>query len=115
MKTLILLLAPLAACTMDAPKSPNAAATGAVAYTCAGGQVLPVTPGAQADGTKSVVIAVDGANYTLLEAPAASGQRFAWPSDVSNFVWLTTGGVGTVLWHYGTNATERPRLTDCKV
>jgi membrane-bound inhibitor of C-type lysozyme len=114
MKTLILLLAPLAACTMTAPTVPDAPAAGTVNYTCKGGYVVPVTYGAEGDGTKSVVITVDGANYTLLEEPVASGQRFAWPSDGSNFVWVTKGGVGTVLWHDGTNGTEAPRFTECK-
>ena len=113
MKTLILLLVPLAACTMAAPKAPDVP-NRAVSYTCKGGDVVPVIYGAEGDGTKSVVIRVDGANYTLLEEPAATGQRFAWPSDGSNFVWVTQDGVGTVLWHDGTNGTEAPRFTDCK-
>ena len=40
MKTLILLLAPLAACTLDAPTAPDAPAIGAVSYTYAVGTLL---------------------------------------------------------------------------
>ncbi|MEO6299800.1 MAG: MliC family protein [Paracoccaceae bacterium] len=114
MKTLFLLLAPLAACTMHAATMPDAPATGTVNYTCTDGYVVPVTFGMQDDGTKSVVLKVDGNSYTLLKAKSATGTRYAWPSDGSNFVWQIQGGVGTVLWHDGTSGTEQPRFTDCR-
>ena len=114
MKALILLLAPLAACTIAAPDAPVSPHTGTVTYTCSGGRVLPVTYGQEADFSNSVKISPDGQKLTLLEEPIDGGRRFAWPSDGSNYVWEVRGVIGTLLWHDGTTNAETPRLTDCK-
>lgn len=45
-----------------------------------------------------VVINVDGNQITLLGEPAASGARYGWPSDGSNYVWWTKGDEATLYW-----------------
>ncbi|MES2542161.1 MAG: MliC family protein [Pseudomonadota bacterium] len=45
-----------------------------------------------------VVINVDGHQITLVDEPAASGARYGWPSDGSNYVWWTKGDTATLYW-----------------
>ena len=58
-----------------------------------------------------VVINVDGQQITLLSEPAASGARYAWPSDGSGYVWWTKGDAATLYWK--TPEGEAPILA-CK-
>jgi membrane-bound inhibitor of C-type lysozyme len=58
-----------------------------------------------------VVINVDGQQITLLSEPAASGARYAWPSDGSGYVWWTKGDGATLYWK--TPEGETPILA-CK-
>ena len=51
---------------------------------------------------------------TLWAEPAASGVRYAWPSDGSYYVWWTKGEGAALYWHDGENGTETLLLGDCK-
>lgn len=66
-------------------------------YSCDRGVEVPAT---YVNGTdlSLVVIHVDGTQITLLNEPAASGARYGWPSDGSNYVWWTKGDEATLYW-----------------
>ena len=110
----VALILPLAGCVCEVLGN-CPPPTGSVEYTCGGGVKLPVAFGQEPDGTGSVVITVDGADYRLLKVQRPSQDtRYSWPSDGSNYVWQISEGVGTLLWHDGEKGTEEPRLTDCR-
>ncbi|WP_103256166.1 MliC family protein [Tabrizicola aquatica] len=66
-------------------------------YTCDRDVQVPATYVTTAEGSL-VVIHVDGHQITLLGEPAASGARYGWPSDGSNYVWWTKGDTATLYW-----------------
>jgi membrane-bound inhibitor of C-type lysozyme len=66
-------------------------------YTCDRGVSVPATYINGADQSL-VVINVDGRQITLISEPAASGARYGWPSDGSNYVWWTKGDEATLYW-----------------
>jgi membrane-bound inhibitor of C-type lysozyme len=66
-------------------------------YTCDRGVEVPATYVTAAEGGVAV-INVDGRQITLLAEPAASGARYGWPSDGSNYVWWTKGDAATLYW-----------------
>jgi membrane-bound inhibitor of C-type lysozyme len=66
-------------------------------YTCDRGVEVPATYVTTAEGSLAV-INVDGNQITLLGEPAASGARYGWPSDGSNYVWWTKGDAATLYW-----------------
>jgi membrane-bound inhibitor of C-type lysozyme len=66
-------------------------------YTCDRGVEVPATY-VNGPDQSLVVINVDGRQITLLNEEAASGARFGWPSDGSNYVWWTKGSDATLYW-----------------
>lgn len=66
-------------------------------YSCDRGVEVPATYVNGADQSL-VVIHVDDRQITLLSEPAASGARYGWPSDGSNYVWWTKGDEATLYW-----------------
>jgi membrane-bound inhibitor of C-type lysozyme len=66
-------------------------------YTCDRGVEVPATYVNSAEGGL-VVINVDGNQITLMSEPAASGARYGWPSDGSNYVWWTKDDAATLYW-----------------
>lgn len=60
------------------------------------------------------VVHVEGRQIALLAEPAASGVRYGWPSDGSNYVWWTKGDEATLYWKDGAAGTETPLLQDCR-
>lgn len=81
-------------------------------YLCERGVGLPATY--VNGGTVSVVVLlVEGRQVTLQLEPSASGARYGWPGDGSNYVWWTKGATATLLWRDGATGTERPLLSDC--
>jgi len=79
-------------------------------YSCDRGVEVPATYVNGADQSLAV-IHVDGQQITLINEPAASGARYGWPSDGSNYVWWTKGDEATLYWK--TPEGETPLLT-CK-
>ncbi len=80
-------------------------------YTCERGVEVPVTY--VNDGETSVVVLmVDGGQVSLYGEPAASGARYGWPSDGSNYVWLSQGDTAMLMWKDETGA-ETPIFTAC--
>ena len=79
-------------------------------YTCDRGVSVPATYVNGSDQSL-VVINVDGSQITLVGEAAASGARYGWPSDGSNYVWWTKGEEATLYWK--TPEAETPLLT-CK-
>ncbi|MBL9074895.1 MliC family protein [Tabrizicola sp.] len=77
-------------------------------YLCDRGVEVPATYINGAD-QGLVVIHVDGQQITLINEPAASGARYGWPSDGSNYVWWTKGDEATLSWK--TPEGETPLLT----
>ena len=82
-------------------------------YTCERGVQIPVVY-ANSDDSAIAVLTVEGNQILLYSEPAASGARYGWPSDGSNYVWLTKGTEAMLLWHDGTTDTETTLLASCQ-
>ncbi len=83
-----------------------------VRYMCDRGVEVPVAY--VSDGADAVaILTVEGRQVSLFSEPAESGARYGWPSDGSNYVWLTKGADATLNWKDGTNGTEAGLLTNC--
>jgi len=82
-------------------------------YLCGRDVAVPVVYVTTSD-TSLAVIYVEGGQYLLYNEPAASGARYGWPSDGSNYVWWTKGEEATLYWKDGEAATETALLTNCK-
>jgi len=81
-------------------------------YVCERGVEVPVTYVA-ADDQSVVTLTVEGRQISLYSEVAASGARYGWPSDGSNYVWLNKGAEATLYWKDETGA-ETPILSACK-
>ncbi|MBC7676845.1 MAG: MliC family protein [Rhodoferax sp.] len=81
-------------------------------YTCERGVQVPVVYADSGDSAIAVLM-VEGNQILLYSEPAASGARYGWPSDGSNYVWLTNGNEAKLLWHDGTTNTETTLLAAC--
>lgn len=82
-------------------------------YLCERGVEVPVVYATEgADGI--AVLNVDNQQIQLFLEPSASGVRYGWPSDGSNYVWLSKGDAATLLWKDGATGTETAILSDCK-
>lgn len=79
-------------------------------YACARGVEVPATY-INAPDVSLVVIHVEGRQITLYNEPAASGARYAWPSDGAGYVWWTKGAEATLFWKETGEETEI--LTGC--
>ncbi|WP_333815703.1 MliC family protein [Tabrizicola sp.] len=77
-------------------------------YLCDRGVEVPATYINGPDQSLAV-IHVEGSQITLINEPAASGARYGWPSDGSNYVWWTKGDEATLYWK--TPEGETPLLT----
>ena len=83
-------------------------------YQCDRGVQIPATY--VTDTEEAIVILhVEGQQITLYRQSAASGVRYGWPSDGSNYVWLTQGDTATLSWRDGTDQTEAPLVEGCRV
>ena len=82
-------------------------------YTCERGVEIPVVY-VNADDASIAVLTVEGAQILLYSEPAASGARYGWPSDGSNYVWWSKGAEATLFWHDGATNTDTMLLADCK-
>jgi membrane-bound inhibitor of C-type lysozyme len=91
MKLAALILASSATAAVAAPEFTSQR------YTCDRGVEVPATYVNSAEGGL-VVINVDGNQITLMSEPAASGARYGWPSDGSNYVWWTKDDAATPYW-----------------
>jgi len=81
-------------------------------YTCERGVQLPVVYAKSGD-TAIAVLVVEGNQILLYSEPAASGARYGWPSDGSNYVWLTKGTEAILLWRDGSTKIEVTLLATC--
>lgn len=81
-------------------------------YICDRGVEVPATYFNTSDGA-AAVINVEGRQISLYDEPSASGARYGWPSDGSNYVWWTKGNTATLYWKDETGA-ETPVLSGCK-
>ncbi len=66
-------------------------------YSCDRGVEIPATY-INGPDQSLVVIHVEGSQITLVGEAAASGARYGWPSDGSNYVWWTKGDAATLYW-----------------
>ena len=80
-------------------------------YLCERGVAVPVAY-VNADGSSVVTLTVEGSQISLYQEPSASGARYGWPSDGSNYVWWSKGDTATLYWRDDTGA-ETPILSDC--
>jgi len=77
-------------------------------YACDRGVEIPATY-VNAEDLSLAVIHVEGSQITLYNESAASGARYAWPSDGAGYVWWTKGPEATLYWKEG--GGEAPLLT----
>lgn len=108
---------PIAALAAGLLAAPALAQTGetmvtTTRYNCDRGVMVPATYVTAADQALAV-IHVEGAQITLYAEEAASGLRYGWPSDGSNYVWWTKGAEATLFWKDSEAGTEEPVLTGC--
>lgn len=82
-------------------------------YTCERGVSVPVTYVNASEGSVAV-LTVEGRQITLFQTEAASGARYAWPSDGSGYVWWTQGIEADLWWSDGAGGKETLLLSDCK-
>lgn len=66
-------------------------------YSCDRGVEIPATY-INGPDQSLVVIHVEGSQITLVGEAAASGARYGWPSDGSNYIWWTKGDAATLYW-----------------
>ena len=66
-------------------------------YTCDRGVEVPATYVTSPEGGL-VVIHIEGSQITLVGETVASGSRYSWPSDGSNYVWTTQDQTATLSW-----------------
>lgn len=88
--------------------------TGGGTYLCDRGVEVPVAYVNAAEGS-AAVLHVEGRLITLLNEPAASGARYAWPSDGAGYVWWTKGDTATLYWHDGAKADDAVLYAECKL
>lgn len=81
-------------------------------YTCERGVQVPVVY-ANSDDSSIAVLTVEGNQILLYSEPAASGARYGWPSDGSNYAWLSKETSAMLLWHDGATNTDTTLLADC--
>lgn len=86
--------------------------TGGGTYLCDRGVEVPVAYVNSAEGS-AAVLHVEGRLISLLNEPAASGARYAWPSDGSGYVWWTKGDSATLYWRDGEAGTETVLYAEC--
>jgi len=79
-------------------------------YTCDRDVAVPVVY-VNADDTSLAILQVEGRQILLYAEPAASGARYGWPSDGSNYVWWTKGDAATLYWKDGAAGTETALLS----
>lgn len=83
-------------------------------YLCDRGVELPVSYVNGSDGSVAVLY-VEGRLITLLNEPAGSGARYAWPSDGSGYVWWTKGDTATLYWRDGAASEEVALYAECRM
>ena len=83
-------------------------------YLCERGVEIPVAYVSDAE-TAIVILTVEGRQIALYRDAAASGARYAWPSDGSGYVWWSKDDTATLLWKDGAAGTETVLLAGCKV
>ncbi|MCA0272882.1 MAG: MliC family protein [Proteobacteria bacterium] len=88
--------------------------TGGGTYICNRDVEIPVAY-VNADDGSIAVLHVEGRLITLYNEPAASGARYAWPSDGSGYVWWTKGDTATLYWRDGETDTEAVLYAECRV
>lgn len=82
-------------------------------YLCERGVEIPVTYVNGSDGS-AVVFTIEGRQIALLQVAAASGARYAWPSDGSGYVLWNKGAAITIYWRDGATGQETPVYAGCK-
>lgn len=82
-------------------------------YICDRDVMVPVVY-VNGEDLSVAVLVVEGSQILLYSEPAASGARYGWPSDGSNYVWWTKGDEATLYWKDGEAGTETPLLR-CKL
>jgi membrane-bound inhibitor of C-type lysozyme len=75
-------------------------------YLCARGVEVPVVYATDTEQAIAVLV-VEGRQILLFSEVSASGARYGWPSDGSNYVWSTKGDTATLLWKDETGAETR--------
>lgn len=82
-------------------------------YRCERGVAIPVAY-LTFEPDSAVVINVEGRQITLIREPAASGARYAWPSDGSGYVWWDKGDEATLSWFDAEHSEEVTLYRECR-
>lgn len=78
-------------------------------YTCDRGVEVPATFVAGPEDAL-VVLHIEGRQILLYQEIAASGARYAWPSDGAGYVLWSKGDAATIYWREGGTETA---LLEC--
>ncbi len=85
-------------------------------YVCAGGRYFAVNYGQDGDTPSVTLTFEDGETALLLAEPSASGARYGWPSDGTNYVFWSKGQEAMVLLKDGANGGKETVLyADCRL
>ena len=82
-------------------------------YTCDRGVEIPVVYVTDPENAVAILV-VEGNQVLVYAEDAASGVRYGWPSDGSNYVWWTKGTDATLYWRDAVAKTETALLENCK-
>ena len=85
----------------------------AAIYRCERGVAIPATY-LTTEADSAVIINVEGRQITLTRKPAASGARYAWPSDGSGYVWWNKGDEATLSWFDAELSEEVTLYRECR-
>lgn len=85
----------------------------AMTYVCERGVEIPAVYVNHPGEPGIAVIHVEGRMINLVTEMSASGARYGWPSDGSNYIWWTKGDTATLYWKDGATGEETPLLSEC--
>ncbi len=85
-------------------------------FVCDEARYFAVNYGQQGETATVTLTFADGETALLLSEPSDQGNRYAWPSDGTNYVFVAEGQTATVYLKDGTQGgTETPLYTNCKL
>lgn len=93
-----------------AAAGPVLSQTVALTFLCERGVEIPVAYVSDGD---AVVLWAEGRMINLYRAPAASGARYAFPSDKSTYIWWEHQGKAQLSWFDAEDGTEQMIYAAC--
>lgn len=109
----LLLVGALAGCVSETRLGGEPAPS---SYVCADGKYFAASYGQEGDTPSVTLTFEDDETALLLAEPSASGARYGWPSDGTNYVFWSKGQEATVLLKDGSRGgKETVVYADCRL